>query len=333
MEFKYFKSAYATDPPLLFIAVHEEAVVGQFLCIPAYLYYLNETIRFNWGVEWFVKPEFRDTHVGISLAVKLFKHSLLIDAVRGKFCTFIPDMVYHGILLGDADGNWRSDYNGNPVMLKSGSSAQVSINLSNAYMDDENYLNVPVYCVGNSNVTALDLSLESLDQSKLTFVDMSMGADISGNTSMSYSSKIRMTSYSKVLNGVKPSSSYCTLRFELNGSQLTSTDLGTGIAFVNGNKTNVETSGEFLLLSKNNISENSFTAYPNPTTGNFTILLPNDASGVSQVTLYDMAGKIVYSNKTSQNKIDVNLVSPVSGLYLLKVNNSNQVYSTKIQVK
>ncbi|PBQ34671.1 hypothetical protein CNR22_23805 [Sphingobacteriaceae bacterium] len=59
------------------------------------------------------------------------------------------------------------------------------------------------------------------------------------------------------------------------------------------------------------------TAYPNPTSGEFTIDLPNGLNKSVQIT--DLAGRVVYSTFTSENKMTFNLKNLDNGIYYVKV--------------
>ncbi len=73
-------------------------------------------------------------------------------------------------------------------------------------------------------------------------------------------------------------------------------------------------------------SKNSIAAYPNPTTGNFSIC-PIFADQKPDVHLYDFTGKLVLSTRYS-TKIDITDLP--TGIYMLKISSKEQILCTKI---
>ncbi len=75
--------------------------------------------------------------------------------------------------------------------------------------------------------------------------------------------------------------------------------------------------------------------YPNPTSSNLNIILPNSLSSNSNIELRDLSGRIVYSdnNIIGQSNIIINTSSIVSGIYFLTVNNNNQKLVEKVVIQ
>lgn len=96
------------------------------------------------------------------------------------------------------------------------------------------------------------------------------------------------------------------------------------VGFGNGNLATSETV---------KVTENDFRVYPNPVSqGYFTIETP--AKGDSTYELYDLSGKLLIPSQklnSGVNKIQVNGVQ--SGVYLLKINSSGDMFSKKIIIK
>jgi hypothetical protein len=83
--------------------------------------------------------------------------------------------------------------------------------------------------------------------------------------------------------------------------------------------------------SVKDMARKSITIRPNPATDNFTVTL--DAAGKSNVEMFNLVGQKVYSNTTSDASVTVNVSDFKSGVYMLKINQNGQVYTSKVVVK
>jgi hypothetical protein len=78
------------------------------------------------------------------------------------------------------------------------------------------------------------------------------------------------------------------------------------------------------------IKENGFKIYPNPSQGSFTVEVLNQ-KGPIVIEVYNSTGQLVY-NKTSQQPIvKLDLMVP-NGVYLIRVNNGEQVFNKNILI-
>ena len=78
------------------------------------------------------------------------------------------------------------------------------------------------------------------------------------------------------------------------------------------------------------LSANSFTLYPNPTSGQFTVTFTNSVSA-KQVTITDLIGKVVYELKEVNNEsIKIDLSDFETGVYILNVRINGQTESLKV---
>ncbi|MBI9066817.1 MAG: choice-of-anchor D domain-containing protein [Salinivirgaceae bacterium] len=86
-----------------------------------------------------------------------------------------------------------------------------------------------------------------------------------------------------------------------------------------------------------NTVNNTITVYPNPNNGQFTIHTDAEITGNTIVKIFDISGKIIYTNTfTSFNKCfnnQINLNDCTKGIYNLQVINENNVYSQKLIIK
>ena len=72
------------------------------------------------------------------------------------------------------------------------------------------------------------------------------------------------------------------------------------------------------------------TCYPNPSTGSFTIDMTKFAEGQKQVNVYDELGKTIYSKRTEDSYLTIDLLHTGAGLYFVEVTNNNNRDIAKI---
>lgn len=70
--------------------------------------------------------------------------------------------------------------------------------------------------------------------------------------------------------------------------------------------------------------------YPNPAKENVTISMDKNQANISQVVIFDITGKVVYSNNSfSAHEVNVNTENLINGIYLVNVTLANGVSTTK----
>jgi Secretion system C-terminal sorting domain len=70
---------------------------------------------------------------------------------------------------------------------------------------------------------------------------------------------------------------------------------------------------------------------PNPTSDKVNIVLSdNDPSVSTTVTVYDLVGKQVLQQKTTANALELDMANLAKGVYLVKINADNSIYTEKI---
>jgi hypothetical protein len=74
----------------------------------------------------------------------------------------------------------------------------------------------------------------------------------------------------------------------------------------------------------------AITVFPNPSTGAFTIDVPASNSLITNITIMDVVGKIVYSQQVKESKYLLNLNHLANGLYTLKVESTEGVKTVKL---
>ncbi|MBI9054891.1 MAG: choice-of-anchor J domain-containing protein [Bacteroidales bacterium] len=98
---------------------------------------------------------------------------------------------------------------------------------------------------------------------------------------------------------------------------------------------------EEITINTNGISdkdfENSLMIYPNPSNGQFTIKTDAQISGDVIVNLYDLSGKLVYSNTFNSNNIQFNerirIDNAKHGMYNLQLINNKKIYNQKLLIQ
>ncbi len=95
----------------------------------------------------------------------------------------------------------------------------------------------------------------------------------------------------------------------------------------------VGTGGPLLSVNDYDLKRISLKVYPNPASDEFTIAFQNINN--AKVKIYDLLGKVVYQNATSNGFIEVKQGHNLpSGVYLLKaLADDNKVYHTKLVIK
>jgi hypothetical protein len=70
---------------------------------------------------------------------------------------------------------------------------------------------------------------------------------------------------------------------------------------------------------------------PNPSKGTFTLQIEGNSNQElsNNIFIYDIFGRLVYQNTTSQNEMLVNLNTEKSGVYLIMIKNSIQSVMSK----
>ena len=81
-------------------------------------------------------------------------------------------------------------------------------------------------------------------------------------------------------------------------------------------------------LNETLLQETKVLLYPNPTTGNVSIELPEDTE--SEIKVIDITGKLVYASNQYGYFLQVNLEHLPTGVYVVHIRQSGEVYSEKL---
>jgi hypothetical protein len=78
-------------------------------------------------------------------------------------------------------------------------------------------------------------------------------------------------------------------------------------------------------------SEAKLSIYPNPSTGNFYI--KSEDKKIESVMMYDLFGKLVYTNSTKEMTKHIEVENLPKGNYFIQINTSNNMYQEKIELR
>jgi hypothetical protein len=90
------------------------------------------------------------------------------------------------------------------------------------------------------------------------------------------------------------------------------------------------------LGTNENVFGSDFSLYPNPTSGQFTIKTSGLTGNDAELKIYNILGQQVFSKTQTiedNGKINVNASGLSSGLYLIELQQDEQVFSTKLIIE
>jgi hypothetical protein len=80
--------------------------------------------------------------------------------------------------------------------------------------------------------------------------------------------------------------------------------------------------------------ETQVKVYPNPNNGQFKVDISGTAEERSEIQVYNLQGKIVYSGSMdSQVTSEISIYNTIKGLYILKVTTGKESFQRKIIVR
>ena len=89
-----------------------------------------------------------------------------------------------------------------------------------------------------------------------------------------------------------------------------------------------------ILVGVNDISESSFSIYPNPSNGVFSLTTTAVMGYESNITVYDLAGKLVYTGKLEGNEVNViDLSAQDKGMYIMQIIVEDKVYNKTLVIQ
>ena len=108
--------------------------------------------------------------------------------------------------------------------------------------------------------------------------------------------------------------------------------LATGAPENDANGTNAGFVGVFenSAVSRESIQQQSFSFYPNPTTGSFQIKGITTGSEEIKIEVYDMSGKTVFTKEYNDDSPTVNIANLTPGIYFVKLTAKGQTAVRKV---
>jgi hypothetical protein len=86
-----------------------------------------------------------------------------------------------------------------------------------------------------------------------------------------------------------------------------------------------------LIASNNNIINDAFTIYPNPSKGKFTISLNHDKK--YDVSVYNTLGQLVFSQHITDMNNDIDLSKFTKGNYTIHLRNEADIFIEKLIIQ
>jgi hypothetical protein len=247
-------------------------------------------------------------------------------------CPIIQSEEYIGILLGDVNGNYKNVIPLSRPGLKStkglSASDKVLFDMSNAKVNN-GYLEVPISVSSENSVNSLDFAMK-FDLSKLSF--KSVIDQTNYLQSLAYykmeDQTLRFTSYS--LQSYAIDAPVLSLRFELKDGAVSTDDIYSISAYVNGDQAAVELT-EMVPTGISEINFKEIKIYPNPASEVVNVELSENAN----LQLLDMNGRIILteSDVIANQKHEISIAGLAEGMYMLKIYNDEFVTMKKVIVK
>lgn len=79
------------------------------------------------------------------------------------------------------------------------------------------------------------------------------------------------------------------------------------------------------------VAQSAFEVYPNPTTGDFAVYMPNfNTEAGAELRLYDLNGRIISEATAETEMVEMNISELPAGVYYLKVNQQGVTHTQKI---
>ncbi len=104
-----------------------------------------------------------------------------------------------------------------------------------------------------------------------------------------------------------------------------------GGATVSTNNINIDVVMELPTVKIDNTNSNNFSVYPNPSNGIFTIT--NYEFKITNVEITDITGKRIKQFVIRNSKFVIDLTNQPTGIYFLKINSNDGIYTEKIIIQ
>ncbi len=228
----------------------------------------------------------------------------------------------HAIMLGDIDGSWRANINGAQKNLRTETENHVVLRAAQTQQIAPNTYRVPVSFVSHDPATvSVDFAL---DYNEAELAIRSVGTLEAGNTAVAkvvYNDfehkELLFTSYS--MTGFNSSDALYYIDFVSASGQLNPNMLGSGDAYLNGQKVSLVVEGSTITGIDDLISgsQYGFDLIPNPTADQGEIVYNIKSGSHAKIAVYNTLGQLVteYTDLEGQGSIQVGTSTWSSGMY------------------
>lgn len=110
-------------------------------------------------------------------------------------------------------------------------------------------------------------------------------------------------------------------------------------SFVSKYITNIKSGAREINVNNNfnqDLVENNFNIYPNPSDGNFSITIQSNTDAFIAIEICNLLGEQIYSKELEvvedNNQMNIKLNSLSNGVYLIKINTNEKTYLKKITI-
>jgi len=206
-----------------------------------------------------------------------------------------------------------------------------SINNTTACTNFSNYSLSTSLAAGSSANISIDLGLAYIDDEVAAWIDWNDDGDFAdANETISYTLVTASTTVPIVTNFTVPAGTSAgskTLRARISYSV-------DGAIVPCGTSTFGEVEDYVInVTGSSGINENglgSVSIYPNPTNGILTIDVTNVNVDIQSIVLLDVTGRIITTASTVNGKVVFNLANETSGIYFVKINTSEGSITKKV---
>ncbi len=198
----------------------------------------------------------------------------------------------------------------------------------------------PSNVMGNGSSTDLWMAKYQLGLNTFSWIQGSYNAEDVSVTDISYDGNFAFITgaykadfdFQGMQTGlIHPNAGGTNLGFIIRGSDLATSGTTGQYYKTDQSNTNPETSAAVLENS------NALSVFPNPSNGTFKLSLSSSTEGPVHLFVYDLAGKLVYSDVIQKSSTvfehSIVLAQFESGMYLLKVKIQNQTEYQKLLIK
>lgn len=243
-------------------------------------------------------------------------NNLGIPVKNAATCPVIYDEEYQGIMLGDVDGSYKN-IAPSPLLKKATigtKSAEITANvlfdLSRTTVGD-GFVTFPVLVSSETDINSLDFSMQ-FDESKLAFKEVvNHGANMQSAFHFNAADKtMRFSSFSMQKYAI--GTPVVSVRFEMKNNNLTTNDLKSLVAYLNGAPVAVKTTD--LKIRDN---QEKIRIYPNPARNFTTVELTENAD----IKILDVNGKLIReeNNVAAYDRHVISLSGLPQGIYFMKI--------------